>query len=271
MKKNPKIKIPRGLASAIANHRGYIRVFACFSQLKSLDSSSRFNAYRKNLSELAEACKISTRTLETRISEMKLAGLVKIEGSDLILSSWDFVFDKFDLDKTRKKFWYYDADKIKCKLDYIFQFLAIKEVQLKMMTTYRLKLRDDAGHEFALKNILGIDSKQSITAQEHLAGVIQSFVRGGYNEGEVTTLSHLNPDDQVSVNYLRKFFGYGENSLSGPSYRKKILAKLGVVSIEKRSFESPHRARKMSCGTVNFNRKKNRTFLRLCDRICPAF
>jgi hypothetical protein len=263
------IKVPIGLASAIANHRGYTRVMATFCRLKALESSSRYTSWRKQLERMAEFCHVSTRTIETRIAELKLAGLVVIDGKDLVLVSWDKVWTKFNITFKTKKYWHYDNEKIPCKAEYLFQLLAIREVQRNMRFAYSLRLKDRPDYQYELKSILGVNNRP-INAQDHLAGVLKAFVYGGYTDQEVYMLSYLNPDDQVSTAYLQKFFGYAKASPSGPSYRKQKLAKLGLATIEKRSFQSEIRARSANSGTTAYSRMTKKTFLRLCDRISPA-
>lgn len=262
-----KIKIPIGLASHYANHRSMIRVMATFCRLKSLESSSRIPQWRSQMDDLAAACYFSTRTLESRISEMKLLGLLKMEEKDLVLISWEKLWELTQINTKHKRYWYYDDDKINCKLEYIFQLLAIKETQRSMEKAYSTRVKNIPGYTGEVKQILGVDHDRPISRQEHLAGLLDAFKTGEYNSDDIYMLNAVNPDNQISCHRMIKLFGYSENSLSGPSYRKRILAKLGLVSIQKRSLESLVRTRKCIAGTVNYSRFRKTTFIRLCDEI----
>jgi hypothetical protein len=265
-----KVKIPYGLATRYAASRPMTRAFATFCRLKALESSSRFTAWRKLSASMAEFCHISTRTLDTRIMEMKMVGLCKVDKGELILASWDDVWKRNQLDDTRKKYWNYENTKIPYKLEYLFQFLALKEAGKKMKSAYEHKVEKFPGLRNDLKSILGMHHTASITMQDHLAGILQAFKQPElFTEEEQLVLNLYNPDDQVSVRYMRKLYGYSEKSVSGPSYRKKILAKIGIVKIEKRNLTSEGRLRKCVPGTVHYSRNSRTTFLRMCDRIAP--
>lgn len=263
------IKVPIGLASAIANHRGYTRVMATFCRLKALESSSRFTSWRKQMDRMAEFCCFTTRTLETRIAEMKLAGLVISDGADLVLVGWDKVWTKFNIPFKTKLYWHYDNDKLNFKAEYLFHMLALREAQRKMRNAYSLRVKARPDYEYELKSILGVVHRP-ITAQDHLAGILQGFLSGCFAEEDMYMLHYMNPDDQVSVHYQRKLFGYGDKSLSGPSYRKKRMADMGIITVEKRAVQSLVRSRTAIAGKVMYNRKTKQTFLRMCDRITPS-
>jgi hypothetical protein len=265
-----RIKIPIGLASHYANHRAMIRILATFCRLKAYESSSSIAKWRSNMDELASFCHFSTRTLEGRISEMKTLGLAKVEDGNLSLISWEELWRITNIQVKHKRYWYYDNDKIDCRLEYFFQLLALKEKQKDMRNAYFTRVTNIPGYTTELKYILGVDQKQPITMQDHLVGVLKSFSLQCFSPEENYMLNAVNPDAQISCRKMQEIFGYAESSLSGPSYRKKILAKLGLITIEKRTINSDSRARECISGTVNYSRKTLNTFLRLCDAISPA-
>lgn len=265
-----KIKIPIGLASHYANHRGMIRVMAAFCRLKALESSSRVSNWRNRLGSISAFCKFSSRTLESRISEMETMGLLKKEKGDLMMISWDELWTLTNIQCKRRRYWHYDEDKIKCKLEYIFQLLAIKEKKKSMENAYRTRTKNIPGFLTEIKYILGVDYNQPITMQDHLVGLLDAFATGAYSSDQIYMLNAVLPDNNFSCRKMKEYFGYAESSDSGPSYRKKILAKLGLITVVKRSVQSSIRSRSCIAGSVHYSRKNQKTFVRLCDDISPA-
>ena len=262
-----KIKIPIGLASHYANHRSMIRILAAYCRLKAFDSSSSIVGWRNRIEELAEFSHCSARTLESRVYEMRSIGLAKIEKGDLQLISWEQLWTITSIPFKKKSYWYIDNEKINCRLEYQLQFLAIKEKQRTMERAYFTRAKNTPGYLSEIKRILGVEYTQPISMQEHLAGLLDAFSHDDYQPMDIYMLNLYNPDNQISCSKMQDMFGYADKSFSGPSYRKMVLAKLGLITIEKRIIESPVRTRKCISGTVNYSRRTKKTFLRLCDRI----
>lgn len=199
---------------------------------------------------------------------MGLASLDK--NGDLILISWDKLWSMTNIITKKKRYWYYDDNKLDFKLEYLLQLLAIKEKKRSIECAYKTRTENIPGYLGELKIILGYAHTHTITMREHLAGVVQAFQTGQFSSNEEYLLNAVNPDSNISVKKMRSFFGYAEKSVSGPSYRKKILCRLGLLEIEKRALESSVRARECIAGKVHYSRSSQTTFLRLCDALTTA-
>jgi len=267
-----KIKIPIGLAAAICNSRVHQRAMAVYLKIKQLYDSGKIENYRSVLPALAMECCMSVRTLETRLADLALAKFIEYKNGTLHICKWEKIWTHFNIEFKNKRYWYYDASKFNHRLEYVLKALSVKEKKRHCKSTMLRKITKLPELAYELRLILGLSCKADINPSDIIAGQLREFRKGGFSEDESFFINLLNPDTNLSVRYLQKYWGYGKKSKSGPSYMKKVLLKLGLISVTKReSIPSEIRARKAVPGTVFYSRNEKKTKLQLCDDIGFSF
>lgn len=269
-----KIKIPRGFAMQVAPFRDLQRTTAVYFTLKAVCSSGRIENYRQIIHELADACFISKRIFETRLKELFEKGFATIDKKALVLKSFKEFNDEYGL--KNGVYHYLDPEKLKAPLKKYLQALFIKETQRKCQQAHKIKLDKIPELKNELKQILGVSDRSPIFRQDILVGLLHRFKTGQSELQNIYALNFLNPYTQVSCAHLQERFGYSEKSTSGPSYMKKKLKELGLITyrsvqIETEATKTKNWMREIVCGRTYWSRIKKRLILQLPDEILCTF
>lgn len=268
-----KIKIPRGFAMQVAPLRKLQRTTAIYFTLKAVCSSGRIENYRKIIQDLADACYISKRCFETRLAELLDQGFATKENKALVLKSFKQFNDEYGL--KNGVYHYLDPQKIKAPLKNYLKALYFKEKQRQCQHAHKLKLDKIPELKNELKQILGVSDRSPIFRQDILAGLLHRFKTGQSELQNIYALNFLNPYAQVSCAHIQNRFGYSEKSTSGPSYMKKRLKELGLITyrpiqIETNATKTKQWMREIVSGRTYWSRTKNKLILQLPDEVLCA-
>ena len=257
-----KIKVPKGLPTAVARFPKLRKAVGSLLVLKTIEESGMISATRSGLQSYKSILGVSYKTLERRLKLLADYNFVTLEGKFYKLCSYDFICEIFKLNSGTRYFIRYTG---KTKIDLILEAKAIEEKQKKCNKAFHTRLTKAQGIAPLLKNAVGTLSSEAINFEQ-----LFSFINEGKTYEEINyELNVFRADANVNYKTLSKMFDY--SSRGGMAYRKRILQKAGLIIVNKREVvlegHTTKNSRKTKLGNVYFNRQLNRPVLVMPDEI----
>lgn len=284
------IKILTGAAAELVTRRALvnkyetnraIKTWAHFFLLKSLTSSGIIKAWTKQKAHLLQFTKMNENSFRTRLQEMKALGLCTISNQRTItLTSFENAAQILGIEFTGTHSIEYKKD---TDANQIFQYQLrgddIRQNQLDQRTELLRKVNKNPLLKSQLiilmQQAFGVTEKQlrqnSFFQEKLLQLQIQSFQHGS----TLYDIIHsLRADINRSVKGMQTHHHY--KSASSVSYMKKVMAKYGLVKIEKKTIDSDTdvRSRKKLPGGMDgykwISHKKTTAWV-LCDQLSLTY
>lgn len=203
------------------NTNQFIRNISAWLILKNETSSAVIQNYRTQLQRLAAKCKISERTLRSRIAWMKSEGLVHEEGKDLVIHKYEVLKKKYSINiKQREQTILYNETDNTSLAETIIA-IAIKKMQERWMEVYWKKLTQNPDEYKTLYDFfihLGADAAmlhdREYFRQCHLEAIIQAYEEEKPGQPAYDLLHKIlknaNPDLNCTAATYANKFGYSE-------------------------------------------------------------
>lgn len=219
--------------------------------LKAQTTTGVLQNYRKQLPDLATQCKVSVRTMESRLLWLKQQGIIKIEGRNLFVDSYKSL-RKFDIDiyETEKPI-YYDTEG-DAKLEDILTAIALGKAKEKWMHMYSRKLTSNPNTLAEVRNHLiayGADQEQlddmEYIRQQHLKLLIETYKTEESGQTSFALLHEYvdaNPDLNARQDTLAHKLGLA--AAMSFCHIKFRLLKHKLITVTKAHIRSEYRARK---------------------------
>ncbi len=247
------------------NTNSFIKAVAVWLILKSETTSGCIHNYREQLPALASKCKMSVRTLEKYINELRSEELAFKEGNKLLLHNYS-VLRKYDISiKEREPIIFYDTEN-KTRLFEILISIGLQRLKDKRMIMYWKKVNKNPDEFSVLSDLMikyGADKARLTDKQYfrecHLELLCQSFEEetpGQENYELLHKRIKANPDLNARQSTYGRRMGYSvykrenkynkkdESLCMGFSHLIKRLSKKGLVTAERDHIEGWNRARK---------------------------
>lgn len=254
MSKKKYIRVPKGIATAIAHNRALIKMADAFLMLKHYDQtgSGCIHDFESTdvKKQVAAHLNVSLRTLYVRIDELVNTELARIEDGHLFLSSYvDFQMHCGALQNGN----HYVKPKPNVRLEYHLRALIYKESQAKQTFMIIQKLKN--GYN---RLSLSRAEARKLVATE-MEAIQQSF------EQNLDYIPACRPDVGISHRTLSKWLSCLSHTSS--NYWQHRLKDLGMIKvITNRKIESRKRSRQSTLvrpENVRYSRPMQCTFLQL--------
>lgn len=241
-------KLPHGLASHLVNQRELrtvyqtnraVKVYGFFALLKTITESGVIKNYHSQITDIGTLTKKSRTGVYTYISQCKTIGLLKVNGGNLYLNSWQDAVNTVDcayysgLYTTLQ----YDTTHDKQTPEYLIYAAEIKENQDRQTLAVIKQIENN----LPLANTLGVGQNvQPKHVMELHKLQVFTFVNGK-SENDYSLIHSCRADVQRTAKTLRKT--YGMKDRRSVKYLKMQLAIRGIATIAKRVLESDCRNR----------------------------
>jgi hypothetical protein len=248
------------------NTNPFLRAVAVWILLKHETTSGKIKHYRKQLPQMATKCKMSVRSLDSYLAWLKKEELAHVEGTSLVLHSYQSV-KKYGINiQQRQQTILYDTNS-KASFAHILAAIGVEKLKDKPRTTYWKKVTKNPDALAELRTHLiayGADATRLDTDPEYFRLSHLQLLEASYkNEGPGRSsfyLLHKFIDANPDINYKAatyafkmgysvqeredKVTGKDEAHSSGFSRLKHKLKALGLITVKKAHIESEYRARK---------------------------
>lgn len=234
------------------NTNPFLKGITVWLVLKAITDSGRIHDYRKQLHEIAELCKISVRTLETRLAWLKKEELIRLDGKALVMRPFHKL-RQYNIDITeRTDTIIYDSSK-KTTLAEVLVTIALGKLKEKWNFMYNKKLSQNPNALAEVRNHLvefGADRKRldqdpEYLRERHLALLINTYKSEESGQSSFSLLhEHIeaNPDLNARQDTLAYKLGYA--AAMSFCHLKFKLIKNGLIKVAKEHVRSEYRARK---------------------------
>ena len=255
-----------------------IKTWAHYFLLKALTSSGIIKTWTKQKAELLEFTKMNENSFRTRLTEMKNLGLCTItkHTKTITLTSYEKAADILGIEYTGKNNIPYKTD---TNENQIFRYQLMGEEIRQNQQDQQTELMRKVNKNPLLKSQLIILMQQEFSVTEKQLRQT-SFFQQKLLQLQIETFKHgsalyeithsLRADINRSVKGMQK--AQGAKSASTISYMKKVMAKYGLLKIEKKTIDSDAdvRSRKTLPGGRDgykwFKAKKTTAWV-LCDQL----
>jgi len=225
-----------------------IKTWSIFFLLKSLTTSGLIKNYAGQAHELAEFCQCNKKTLIRRIEELQKLGLLKFNGTNILLSSYIKAASILGINYNRLFRITYNPHEYKG--NQIFQHLLrveeIRNNQQKQLGALILNLEKNP---LVTEQLMPLLAKQGCklyrirTDAKYLQEQLLKLQQTAFIEGSdfLTEIQRFRADVNRSVNGFKKQHHY--KSSQSVSYLKKILQKQKLIDVVKKCIYSKERTR----------------------------
>lgn len=268
------LRIPKELPEALVQpqERKLLRPVLALIHLKALYKHGRFTDNAQGRATAAAQLRISVKQFGRYLTALQAEGLVNRPGNNAIqFASWTDIALRFKCSATKyhlvpvmeRERGYKQPEK--WRTTNAIDFLILKNKVNECQRAYFYKLSRVPGLEDEIKQAAGSLSPEAI-----LRAQIECFKTEGQScDYDYRYQLMLNRADfAVGVNRYGKLFGLTPQAIS---YKKKKLAALGLLTIEKRQIElEGHRTRQSrvtDLGQVPYSRKARKPVLNMPDRL----
>ena len=242
----------KGLEAAVANNRQLKRAVGTYCVLKSFDKSGYVPNTRYQ--EAADQIGITVRTLYARIKLMQAAGLCRSNSRNgIFLTSWQNCANLFEIPEV--KFYYIKGN---TRPDLVLDALFIRSRQQVCEKAFLRKVNKNPELKNHLQQVTGLQTfEKGFAAAVYKSQLIATLIN---QKGQ---LIELNADTTPGYKNLSFYLGY--NSRGGLAYKKRLLVKQGLLTVEKRQFTTAPKVYSAILGTVFYDRSQQQRKLQLTD------
>lgn len=224
-----KVRIPKGLGLALANNRKMRKALDSWLVMKELANGC---ISLRDFDNVAEACKISPKTLERRLCVLSEEGLCEIKHGNIYLASYRKLAEYCEL-PFHDRYYYWVYDELSPKIEYVLVQKAIYEKKKECKNAWHFKINANPGLELELRKIAN-----GVAPDKVLYNQLWSYAEP--NTFSISDQAALDPhlhraDFELSYKRYSEIFGFA--SKGAFAYRKRQLQQLGLIEVNKRSVE----------------------------------
>ncbi|MFY9307808.1 MAG: hypothetical protein WAQ28_02045 [Bacteroidia bacterium] len=250
-----KLRILKGIPTLLADQKKLLKPVSVFYCLKAAYKTSVIIDYNGKITQLAELCYCSPRTLYTRIKELHKLGLIKITSGRIELVSYSKMHEAIKVKENRGKYHY---KKQTAKPEYILRAAAIQE-NLDRQEARVMGIIERYNEGSGLS-----DAEKKQKKEADLQRLIVAFKNPALLHRGIEDIFYQ-PDVAISQNTLASI--YGLKSQGSGLYWQIVLKKHKLLQIESRLIESNVRCRHSSLGIVFYSRKTQKTYCQMPNKI----
>jgi hypothetical protein len=250
-----KLRILIGVPTLLADQKKLLKAVSAFYALKAEYKTSVIIDYSEKITQLAELCFCSPRTLYTRLKELQHFGLVKCISGRIELVSYSKLHEILQVKENKGKYHY---KKPTAKPEYILRATAIQE-NLDNQEARVLGIIE----KYSKGSGLSIAEKKQ-KKEADLQRLIVAFKNPALLHQGIEDILYR-PDVAISQSKLASI--YGLKSQGSGLYWQTVLKKHKLLQIESRLIESNFRCRHSSLGTVFYSRKTQKTYCQMPNKI----
>lgn len=240
---NIEFRFPQGLARSLINRRALVtkyetnrvlKAFDFFTCLKATNVCGVISGFHSQLPMLLPLCKISRSSFYTRLNDCAKLGLLKLDGNNIRLHSWDNVCRLYDHEFTYYHKINYDLNNETANFQYFISALALHEQRVIITKQITKKFNQNPevkkAHDTFAENFL-------TEVPEYSPASLHELQKFTYAQGAPVIfydlLHKFNPDPHVTVKTIQKQFGFASHRSA--TYLKRNLAKRGLITVNKRT------------------------------------
>jgi hypothetical protein len=239
-----KYKIPKGLSGIVCRDKPILKAVSLLLYLKSKYTSGHIPFSAKQYNAWAKENKVSSRTIYTRLNELKKRGLVYFKGCHLYLCSYEKLNWTFKNQNSN-----YLYVKINNPAEYYMRAICLMENIQSQEYKLRQKYKDIDSRGLSFEKWIAAIERQKLYEFVNFRTSRENFLEQEINVPEFT----------LSQAGISKTLGHSFSS-SGTYWNQKLAA-MGLLQAERREVIQSKASNMYSCmGSVVRNRK-GQTFL----------